>query len=484
MSAPSTHRPARTATTGAAARRAGDGGDDVVRRAVRASLAGPVAADGVVLAISGGRDSMVMLVAAAAVARAAIAAVATFDHGTGPAATAAADSVEARAAALGLPLLRGRATVVERSEAGWREARWRFLRDAARSVGARRVATGHTADDQVETVFLRALRGAGARGLAALAAPAAHVVRPLLGVRRADVTAYAKRRGVAYVDDPSNAGRAYARNRARLDLLPAIERAHPGFADAMLAIGERAAAWRAEVDALARELAEPGREVVVASRPGGDVELRVADGLVTPLDLPSLAVLWPALAALVGGLALDRRGTRRLAEFTRSGRPGGAIQLAGGVEVVRRRGEFVLRRGRGHTSSRLAASDGDGVLLPTLAEASPARLGEWEFEAVASASGDDPWALWLARGEVALARPWRAGDRMRSPSTGAARRVKRYFGDAGVAGVDRAGWPVIVVGGEIVWIPGVRRAHAAPARSGRPGVWLTCRTVVREPSQQ
>ena len=173
-----------------------------------------------------------------------------------------------------------------------------------------------------------------------------------------------------------------------------------------------------------------------------------------------------------------------------NGRPGGAIQLSGGVEVVRRRGEFVLRRPPRHTSSHRAATPlvdaALEVALPTAPGAPGVALDRWAFEADAGVDGGaagSPWSLWLPRGTRAVARPWRAGDRMGAPGTGAARRVKRYFGDAGVAGVDRAGWPVVVADGEIVWIPGVRRAHAAPAPSGRPGVWLTCRTV-REPSNR
>jgi tRNA(Ile)-lysidine synthase len=158
------------------------------------------------------------------------------------------------------------------------------------------------------------------------------------------------------------------------------------------------------------------------------------------------------------------------------------IQLSGNFQVMRRGEEFVLRRRVGHTSASRALPD-DAVELPREAGAPPAVVGAWRFVVADDATAmldeatDGRWSCWLPAGEAAVARPWRSGDRMRSPTSGAARRVKRFFGDAGVAGVDRAGWPVVVVNGEIVWIPGVRRAHAAPARSDRPGVWLTCRTV-------
>src|SRR5690348_11316034 len=99
-----------------------------IRTAVREALC---AQKRVLLAVSGGRDSMVMLDAAAEVARDRIAAVATFDHATGPAATEAATLVEQRCGALGIRAIRGRAESALHGEAMWREARWSFLRATA-----------------------------------------------------------------------------------------------------------------------------------------------------------------------------------------------------------------------------------------------------------------------------------------------------------------------------------------------------------------
>ncbi len=77
--------------------------------------------------------------------------------------------------------------------------------------------------------------------------------------------------------------------------------------------------------------------------------------------------------------------------------------------------------------------------------------------------------------DVPLAvRAWRPGDRMRARAGGTARRVKRFFADARVPGMDRAGWPVVLAAGEIVWIPGVRRSDAATVQPGRPGVRYEC----------
>jgi tRNA(Ile)-lysidine synthase len=301
-------------------------------RAVRdAVLAGIPAGSRVVLAVSGGRDSMVLLDAAVRWRRDSIAAVATFDHGTGPAATAACALVRSVAAGSRIVVAHQRGTDIARSEAAWRAARWAFLRGAAGRFGAR-VATAHTRDDHVETVFIRALRGAGARGLAGLYAPSP-VLRPLLDVSRADVRGYARARNVPFVSDPSNASRDHLRNRVRLDLLPALERAHPGFEAALLSLSRRAAAWRDVVERMVDAM-QPRCEADAVFVPAAPIE---------SLPRDALEHVWPAIAGRAG-VALDRRGTNRLAAFSarRSGR--GPVQLSGGHEVIRHARAFEIRR--------------------------------------------------------------------------------------------------------------------------------------------
>src|SRR5579862_9369880 len=151
----------------------------MVYEAVAKALAGKPR---LVLAVSGGTDSMALLDAAAHVARSRVAAVATFDHGTGEPARQAAALVADAAMARNLRVVVGQASTIGRTEAEWRAARWSFLRDVARSSHASIVAA-HTRDDQIETVVMRIMRSAGARGLAGLYADS-DVIRPLLDVPR------------------------------------------------------------------------------------------------------------------------------------------------------------------------------------------------------------------------------------------------------------------------------------------------------------
>ena len=411
-----------------------------VHAAVREGLGGGP----VVLAVSGGRDSMVLLDAAMQAARQSVVAVATFDHATGPAAAKAAQLVTRIARGEGIPVVRGRARGAPRTEAALREERWRFLTSVGRSFRAP-VATAHTQSDQVETVVMRILRGAGARGLGGLRTPAPGVLRPLLGLARAELASYADARALEFVHDPSNASRAWLRNRVRHDLLPALERAHPGFAREMLALGERAASWRSELE---RVLAVLDVRVV----PGA---AHVAADALADYDSASLAIVWPAIAARVG-IVLDRRGTMRAAEFTAASRTGDEMPLSGGHRIVRGRDVFIVERAP-------EAAPAESVALGF-----EVRVGRWRLRRASrpAATASDAWSAVLPRGPMLSVRPWRPGDRMRPRAEAAPRRVKRFLREAGVPGPEREGWPVVLAGDEIVWIPGIRRIEAADESEG------------------
>ena len=432
-----------------------------VRAAVRASDV-PL-----VLAVSGGLDSMVLLHAAAQAARRRVAAVATFDHGSGRAATASAAFVTREATALGIPVVEGRMQAdmpaKDGREAAWRRARYEFLRSVAAAVGGR-IVTAHTEDDQIETVLMRVLRGSGARGLAGLYAEG-DVLRPFVRLRRTLLREFARAHAIRWRDDPGNRSRLHLRNRVRLDLLPALRRVRPELDGELLALAQRAAAWREEMDLLVERL----RPAVDASG-----RLRVATAELAGYDRDSLCVLWGALAARVG-LALDRRGTQRLAAFTMTGPVSGSVPLSGGWYVEARGGVYII--------GKRSLAGGSPSPLPASGEM---QWGAFRFRVDESESGraprDDrePWRAELPLTVTAVVRRWSAGDRLAPSGSLGTRRVKRYLSDAGVHGTDRIGWPVVVdEGGNVVWIPGVRRADAATERSGRPVRHYVCERIAR-----
>jgi tRNA(Ile)-lysidine synthase len=435
----------------------GSSGDDALRQALLRALAPHPG--GVVLAVSGGMDSMALLHAAARWAPRQVVMVATFDHGSGAHAAEAAALVATEARRLGLAVVRERGRELPPTEAAWRAARWAFLRRVAKGCRAP-VATAHTRDDQVETVFQRLLRGSGARGLAGLAAPSA-VVRPWLALPRAAVRAWGAAEGVPSLEDPANTDRRYQRVRMRLDWLPAAERVDPGVGDWLVALGERAAAWRREVEALVDAL---GVE-------HGGRRLRVPAAPLRRTSAAGRAVLWQALAGRVG-VPLDAAGTRALVGFTTGTRRGAQLQLAGGGRVLclgEGGADWFEVRAPG-ASRTVVPWDGDGALPP--------RAGGFRFRRVAAGtapSPDSPWEFPVPVEAAVRVRPWRPGDRIRTAGAPAGRRVTRYLAEARIPAADRPAWPVVLLDGAVAWIPGICRSLAAPPRPGWSApTWYRC----------
>lgn len=213
------------------------------------------------LAVSGGADSMAMLLASAEVgARTRGRMVAAhFSHGLRPTADRRERaSVRRAAASLGMQFTYGAAQSPS-NEAGAREARYGFLAQAAAEYNAAAVLTAHTQDDQAETVLLRLTRGSGLRGAGAIRecsersveGQALTLLRPLLQVTRADTEAVCAEAGIKPAHDVTNRSLRYARNRVRLRVLRELSALNPHVRAALAGFAERAA----DDDALLDELA-------------------------------------------------------------------------------------------------------------------------------------------------------------------------------------------------------------------------------------
>lgn len=209
------------------------------------------------VAVSGGPDSMALLSAAARVApRVDLTIVAHgVDHGLRAEAAAELDLAEAQARDLGVAFDRTQVKV-ERGgnlQARARDARWRALVRAARVNDVTAIATAHHAEDRAETLLMRLLRGAGLRGLAVLPpkatcapadAPDLLLLRPLLRATRADVTLHLTRHKIPFAIDPSNADPRFVRVRVRRELLPLLRELDPRVVEHLSAIADEALVGR------------------------------------------------------------------------------------------------------------------------------------------------------------------------------------------------------------------------------------------------
>ncbi|MDJ1113863.1 tRNA lysidine(34) synthetase TilS [Microbacterium dauci] len=246
-----------------------------LRRAVRAAVADFPAGSTVVVALSGGADSLALAAAVAFEAPKAglCAASVTVDHGLQPASdTVAADAARA-AAGLGLDALIVRAEVrpgADGPEAAAREARYRVLRDAAQDAGAAAILTAHTLDDQAETVLLGLARGSGATSLQGMAPVSdldgVPLLRPFLAVRRTTTEAACDAQGLTPWRDPHNVDPAYARVRVRSSVLPVLEaELGPGIAEALARTAEQ---LREDADAFAEMIDETIEDIVEPAEAG------------------------------------------------------------------------------------------------------------------------------------------------------------------------------------------------------------------------
>lgn len=213
----------------------------VVGEAIRRHALWPPGAR-VVVAVSGGLDSVCLLDLLLVTAgwHGGALEVATCDHGTRAGQADEADFVCAEAARHGLRAHRfALALGAGASEATCRDARYAALR----SVGADRIAVAHHRGDLAETVLINLMRGTGPRGVGGMVWRSSDVVRPLLGVDRAQLEAWARHRGLEWREDPTNRDPAHLRNRVRHEVLPLLEAIRPG---ATRAIGRSAARLAAE----------------------------------------------------------------------------------------------------------------------------------------------------------------------------------------------------------------------------------------------
>jgi tRNA(Ile)-lysidine synthase len=227
-----------------------------------------------------------------------------------------------------------------------RRLRERALRRLAARLGAERIATAHTMDDQVETVLLRLLRGTGPEGLGGIAPRSADgvFVRPLLRATRADVEAYARAHGLAWREDPSNADPRYARSRLRRDWLPGLReafnprllRAIAELAEAQRDEGEWIAAW---VEREADRRFQPDEERPDVLR----IDAKEWDAAATP-DALGRRLLRTALHRMGAGRDVSRAHLDRALAFLREGRPGRRLELPGGLALARESRGFRLGR--------------------------------------------------------------------------------------------------------------------------------------------
>ncbi|HUZ91822.1 MAG TPA: tRNA lysidine(34) synthetase TilS [Methylocella sp.] len=317
------------------------------------------AARGILLGVSGGPDSVALMLLAAEWARARAAPpalfVATVDHGLRKESRGEAEMVADWAAALSLPHailvwegVKPRSRIQERA----REARYALLSEHAARIGADHIMTAHHADDQAETILFRLLRGSGISGLSGMGSSSKRngiiLARPLLSCAKAELVALCERRAQPFVRDPSNDDPAYARTRTRrLSVLLAEEGLDR---EALLRLGRRAARADAALDKHARGVALK----IKAQREPGRFEANIAALINEPEEIV-LRVLADELKLISGAKPLRFERLEALAQgLGRALRGGTAYKATLGGAALRLQSDHIIviaregarRRGR------------------------------------------------------------------------------------------------------------------------------------------
>ncbi|SFD57082.1 tRNA(Ile)-lysidine synthase [Micromonospora sediminimaris] len=310
-----------------------------IRIAVRRALADLPTDGPVLVACSGGADSLALAAATAFVAPRAgrAAGLVTVDHGLQAGSRHRAEAVARWATEAGLaPVEVVRVEVAGRPggpEAAARDARYQALAEVAGGYRASALLTGHTRDDQAETVLLALARGAGPRGLAGMPArrdlAGTPLVRPLLEIGRAETRAACVALGLVPWDDPHNSDPAYARSRVRADVLPVLIRAlGPGVLDNLARTAALVAADNAVLDELAVEALSRARH------PAGGLATRILAELAPAVRGRVLRTWAHELGAPPA--ALSHRHVAALDALVTAWRGQRASYLPGGLRVLRR----------------------------------------------------------------------------------------------------------------------------------------------------
>lgn len=310
------------------------------RRAVREHLADLPEGALVLVALSGGPDSLALAAATAFEApRAGLRAGAVVvDHGLQVGSAEVAEGAAAQARDLGLdPVLVRRVEVGAAGgpEAAARAARYVALEHAARELDAAAVLLGHTLDDQAETVLLGLARGSGTASLAGMAAQVGVYRRPLLGLRRAALAQACADAELEPWHDPHNNDARFARVRVRERVLPVLEaELGPGVAEALARTAEQLredeGAFIEQIDEFIEEIVEPAEAGIAVS---------VGALAANPAALRQRIVRH--VVASEFGVALSRVQTLEVARLVTEWRGQGPIDLPGGVRA-RREGDRIV----------------------------------------------------------------------------------------------------------------------------------------------
>lgn len=359
-------------------------------------------------------------------------------------------------------------------EQGARELRYAFFREVLGKVsegtGAGRIATAHTMDDRAETVLMRVLRGSGGRGLSSIRPVSGDIIRPFFAVSRSQVLEYLRAKGEKWVEDSSNRSDIYTRNRVRNRLMPLLETFNPRVKEALNRLADTAAADYSHIS-------------LEAARAFGAVFPLFSGGALFGLTAAfarlhkavRTEVLRSAYSKVRGGLERLEFGHLEEMDALLMSAASGAVNLPYGIRMEKSYGAFLLSGGAGadgcHLTGgyRLTVEREGAVELPWGMRA--------VFEKTSGVSlrgrrGAGHFSLEKARLPLEV-RSFAPGDRTVPLGMKGSKKLKAVFADKKVPSFLRNRLPVFVCGGDIIWAGGVVVNELYKAERGKECLRIT-----------
>ncbi|MDI6740849.1 MAG: tRNA lysidine(34) synthetase TilS [Candidatus Edwardsbacteria bacterium] len=349
-------------------------------------------------------------------------------------------------------------------ETAAREARKEFLASAARRLKCGRIATGHTMDDQAETVLMRLVRGSGLTGLAGIPRRNGLYIRPLLDIGRDDVLAYLEKNNLTFREDATNKDIGFTRNRVRHRLIPDLKKYNPRVVGALAQLAETVSDDLAAIDAATEEAAG---KCIKAAKSQITVDLSVFNGY--NIGLKRNIIRRGCQILLGRGAVPDFLHVEQAIHMIDQGKIGKKLELVDGLWAEIGYGLAVLSRRKKNEErppGRAGAETGIRVpgatrylghtLKACIRGTARAGQGNWRGSDKAFFDWDE-----LKRPHLTVGAR-RDGERIRLFGSARSKKIKELMIEARLPRAQRCAWPVVRAGGAAIWVPGLRRSNAAP----------------------
>ncbi|ALP95605.1 tRNA lysidine(34) synthetase TilS [Intestinimonas butyriciproducens] len=343
-----------------------------------------------------------------------------------------------------------------------RRMRYAFLEEAARAVGADRIATAHTADDNAETVLLHLIRGSGLQGLTGIRPRQGRLVRPLLTTTRREIEDYLELYHIPHVEDSTNQDDAYTRNQVRHQVIPLLDEINPWFVPRM---ADTIRYLRSDNDYLSAQAAAVARR----ARPAGDGGLSISAALLASQPDPIAVRIVSCLLGRLGEFQFRAAHLTAVVALSRSPAPSGAVSLPHSLTARRVYGELILVRGarRSPPFAPVSLSVPGEAVLPSIGWTIACRRAEAPEQ-----PPDTPDHFFLDPSRLTgplVIRPRLTGDTITLPRR-RAKTVKKLLIDAKVPRWDRDRLPLLADASGPLWLAGFGPDQGRLSSSGAPAL--------------